>query len=69
MATAAALRAFTAFSVRPVTPRIGAEIDGIDLSLDLPDEVIAEVRQALLTYKVLFFRDQNLTHAQALRRA
>lgn len=64
MATASAPRTFTAFSVRPVTPRIGAEIDGIDLSAELSDDVIAEIRQALLTYKVIFFRDQDLTHAQ-----
>lgn len=64
MATAAAARSFTRFEVSPVTARIGAEIEGIDLREELPDEAIAEIRQALLTYKVLFFRDQNITEDQ-----
>ncbi|HJR24766.1 MAG TPA: TauD/TfdA family dioxygenase [Acidimicrobiales bacterium] len=38
---------------------IGAELHGIRLGADLPDEVIAEIRQALLEYKVVFFRDQD----------
>ena len=43
---------------------IGAEISGVELADDLPEAVIAELRQALLDYKVLFFRDQPLTAAQ-----
>ncbi|MCU1393937.1 MAG: taurine dioxygenase TauD-like protein [Ilumatobacteraceae bacterium] len=43
---------------------IGAEIAGVDLRDDLADDVIAELRQALLDYKVIFFRDQPLTGAQ-----
>ena len=38
---------------------IGAELHGIRLGADLPDDVIAEIRQALLEYKVVFFRDQD----------
>ena len=40
---------------------IGATLTGLDLAQDLPAAVIAEIRQALLDYKVLFFRDQHLT--------
>ena len=64
MATAAPTRDFTRFSVSPLSPRIGAEIDGVDLSRGLPDETVTEIRQALLTYKVIFFRDQDLTQEQ-----
>ena len=51
--------AFAYFKVKPLSPNIGAELSGIKLSGDLPDEAIAEVRQALLDNKVVFFRDQN----------
>ena len=46
-----------AFDVVPLAATIGAEISGVTVSGDLPDAVIAELRQALLDYKVLFFRD------------
>jgi len=44
--------------VEPLTATIGAEIAGVDLADDLDDAVIAELRAALLEWKVLFFRDQ-----------
>ncbi len=52
------------FDAVPLGATIGAELSGVDLTVDLPDEVIAEVRQALLDYKVVFFRNQPLTAAQ-----
>lgn len=55
---------FTRFSLRPLTPTIGAELHGIDLSADIDDGVIADIRAALLAYKVVFFRDQHITRAQ-----
>jgi taurine dioxygenase len=64
MATVAQPRSFTRFSVEPLNPSIGAEIHGIDLDGDLPDEAIADIRAALLTYKVIFFRDQDITQEQ-----
>ncbi|MEO0817602.1 MAG: TauD/TfdA family dioxygenase [Pseudomonadota bacterium] len=54
---------FTRFQARPLTPAIGAEIEGIDLR-NLTDELIAELRQALLTYQVIFFRDQDIGRAE-----
>ncbi len=39
---------------------MGAEIDGVDLTAALPDDVVAELCQALHDYKVIFFRDQPL---------
>ncbi|MDG2003374.1 MAG: TauD/TfdA family dioxygenase [Novosphingobium sp.] len=64
MATAAPAREFVKFSVDPMTPRIGALIDDIDLREEFSDETIAELRQALMTYKVIFFRDQDITQEQ-----
>jgi alpha-ketoglutarate-dependent taurine dioxygenase len=43
---------------------LGAEIRGVDLTTDLPDEVIAELQQALDDFKVIYFRDQPITAAQ-----
>jgi hypothetical protein len=43
---------FTHIDVSPVSPLIGAEISGFDLSAPLDSEVIAEIQQALLTYLV-----------------
>lgn len=54
-------------SVRPVTGVLGAEVDGVDLSLDLDDDVIAALGEAFVTHHVLFFRDQSLTPDQQRR--
>ena len=64
MATVAQPRNFTRFKVAPLTPHIGAELHGIDLASTLPDETIADIRSALLTYKVIFFRDQDISEDQ-----
>ena len=64
MATAAIAHDFQQFAVRPVTPNIGAEIDGINLGARLSDSAIEDIRAALLRYKVLFFRDQDITTEQ-----
>ncbi len=52
------------FSVTPLAATVGAELDGIDLTAELSDDAIAEVRAALHAYKVIFFRDQPLTPEQ-----
>ncbi len=49
--------------VDPVTPAIGAVISGVDLSQDLPDAIVAEIRRAYLEHLVVFFRDQQLDPA------
>ena len=46
--------------VRPVTPVIGAEIQGVDLGA-LDDEDFAAIRDALMAHCVLFFRDQDIS--------
>ncbi|GII62112.1 hypothetical protein Skr01_21970 [Sphaerisporangium krabiense] len=45
--------------ITPVAGRIGAEISGVRLGGDLEPEVVAEVRAALLRYKVVFLRGQD----------
>jgi taurine dioxygenase len=46
--------------VRPISGTIGAEIHGVDVSQDLDDATIADIRKALLDHCVIFFRDQKL---------
>ena len=64
MNVAASPQIFARLKVAPLTPSIGAEISGIDLSQEQDDAVIAEIRAALLAHKVVFFRDQPITPAQ-----
>lgn len=49
------------FDVKRVGSTIGAEIHGIDITTDLSQAVIDDIRRALLAYKVVFFRNQPLT--------
>jgi len=51
---------FDHIEVRPVGATIGAEIGGVNLA-DVDDRTFADIERAFLEYKVLFFRDQNLT--------
>ncbi|MEV4050696.1 TauD/TfdA family dioxygenase [Amycolatopsis sp. NPDC049688] len=48
--------------VRQVTGNIGAEIHGVDAAAELSDEVVAGIRSALLTHKVIFLRNQQLDY-------
>ncbi len=54
----------TFIDVRPIAGSIGAEVHGVDISTDLPDGAIGEIRQALLDHCVIFFRDQTMNVAQ-----
>lgn len=58
--SAAVVSASASFSVKPLTPTIGAEVHGIDLANPLAAETLAALRQTLLDWKVIFFRDQNI---------
>lgn len=49
------------FDVTPVTPTIGAEIDGIDLTRPLEPETVEALKQAWSEHLVLFFRNQPFT--------
>lgn len=48
--------------VRPLSAFTGAEIRGVDLAEGIDDQTVTEIRQALLRWKVVFFRDQRLDH-------
>jgi alkyl sulfatase len=46
-------------TVTKLGSRIGARVDGVRLGGDLDRAAVDEIRQALLTHKVIFFRDQH----------
>ena len=50
---------FKRITVNPIAGALGAQIDNVDLSENLPDEIIYEIYNALLAYQVIFFRDQT----------
>jgi|SRR5271163_5238987 len=50
--------------MRKLSPVIGAEIEGVDLSHSLSRRQLEDLRAALLENLVIFFRDQNLTANQ-----
>jgi alpha-ketoglutarate-dependent taurine dioxygenase len=54
----------TRLDVRPVAGHIGAEIQGVDLGAELDEATITGIRQALLEWKVVFFRNQSIGHAE-----
>ena len=52
------------FEVNRLSPTIGGELLGVDLREDLTSEIKELIYEALLVYKVIFFRDQELTTDQ-----
>ncbi len=59
-----AFSTFKTIQARRVAGAIGAEISGVDLSADLPEDTIEEIKTALDEHHVIFFRDQHLTPAR-----
>jgi len=57
----------TQISVTRLAGEIGAEVAGVDASEYLPDDVAAQIRQALLDHKVVFLHDQRLDYATQVR--
>lgn len=53
--------------VRSVSSALGAEVTGIDLSKEIRENALAELRRAFAEYGVLFFRDQDLTPEDHVR--
>jgi len=49
--------------IRLLSSALGAEIHGVDLSGDLAEDLVGEIRRALLRHLVVFFRDQRLEPA------
>jgi taurine dioxygenase len=52
---------YETLTVDKLTPVIGAELRGIDLSQPLGERQFAEIQRALAENLVIFFRDQDLT--------
>jgi len=52
------------FEIERLAGACGAIIHGVDMSDDLGDNVIGELRQALLKHQVIFFRNQDMTPDQ-----
>lgn len=55
-------RAYARIEARPLAAAMGAEIRGVDLS-GLDDATFAEIRDALFRHKMIFFRGQQIRHA------
>ncbi|MEX2366688.1 MAG: TauD/TfdA family dioxygenase [Pseudohongiellaceae bacterium] len=55
-----AANGFRQISTRPLASAMGAQILGIDLG-NLSDEQFDEIRSALFHYKMIYFRDQNIS--------
>ncbi|MBW4657824.1 MAG: TauD/TfdA family dioxygenase [Drouetiella hepatica Uher 2000/2452] len=54
------------FDIQPIAGRIGAEITGVDLGAELSDNLIQQIRQTLIQYKVIFFRHQAIDANQQI---
>lgn len=52
------------FKVTPLTPTIGALIEGVDLAQPVSNDLLHEIRQAFLKHQVVFFEDQHITPVQ-----
>lgn len=55
----------TTITVQPLTGALGAEISGIQLA-NAGDEVFTQIQQVLYQYGAIFFRDQELSHADQI---
>jgi len=55
-------------NVKPIAGALGAEISGIDLAAPVSQQSYLKIRQALVEYEVIFFRDQAMEpgHQKAL---
>src|SRR5690606_35460286 len=51
-------------TVAPIQPDFGAEISNVDLREPLSARAFEEIRAALVRYKVIFFRNQQITSDQ-----
>ena len=60
-------RAIDALPTRPLSPALGAEIVGVDLSEPLSDELFAKILQCWHDNVVVLFRDQHLSEADQVR--
>ena len=52
---------YETITVKPLSPVIGAEIGGVDLSKPLGNQTFTEVHDALMRHQVIFFRNQDMS--------
>jgi taurine dioxygenase len=57
-------KAYRRIVPEPMSPTIGAEIGGVSLRQPIDEATFDELHRALLEYKVIFFRDQDITPEQ-----
>ncbi len=50
--------------IEPLTPAIGAILRGVNMAERASDDLIADIRQALLDHQVIFFEGQDATPGQ-----
>ncbi len=55
---------YTHIEVRRLTPTLGAEVHGVDLSKDISNAQFSEIRRAMHENLVVAFRNQQLTREQ-----
>lgn len=53
---------YSHITVTPLGAAMGAEISGLDIR-DMSDEAFAEISDALYRHKMIYFRDQDIGHA------
>jgi taurine dioxygenase len=53
------MMAYETIEVRPLTPTIGAEIRGVDLSQDVSNQQFDEIHRAFAEHSVVFFKEQR----------
>jgi taurine dioxygenase len=53
--------AYETINVTKITPKIGAEISGVDISSELTDQQFDEIHRAFLENQVVVFRNQKLS--------
>jgi taurine dioxygenase len=58
-----------AIKISPVTPSFGARVDGLNAREPLDEDVVEQLKKAILEYKVLFLTGQHLNEEQHARLA
>ncbi|MXO58740.1 taurine dioxygenase [Altererythrobacter salegens] len=66
IAPQAASADYRRIGVKRYSASLGAIVEGVDLSQELDDETIGEIRRALVEHLVIFFRGQDMTPDQQL---
>ena len=61
---------YETIDVKPLPPVLGGEVSGVDLTKPLSEHQVADLKQALADYLVIFFRDQpiDFEHHKTLAR-